>query len=72
MMAKNPKKAIEERDGLRKKVGISPIRSHITSSNMRGQRKQYGLKHHVTSTSHASMGDTLNKIVTEISTDGND
>ena len=55
-----------------KKVGMSPIRSHITSRNMRGQRKQYGLKHHVTSTVHASMGDTLNKIVTEISTDGND
>ena len=34
---------------------------------MRGKRKQYGLKHHLTSTVHGSMGDTLHKIVTEIS-----
>ena len=36
---------------------------------MKGQRKQSGLKHHVTSTVHACMGDTLNKHVTEISSD---
>ena len=39
---------------------------------MRGKRKQYGLKHHVTSTVHASMGDTLHKIVTETFTEGNE
>ena len=53
-------------------VGMCPERSHCVQMNMRGQRKQYGLKHHVTSTVHASMGDTLPKIVTEISYEGND
>ena len=53
---------------VKKKVGACPQRTHTASMNMRGQRKQYGLKHHVTSTVHASMGDTLHKIVTEIST----
>ena len=63
-------KEIYRREGwVDKKVGISLIRSHITSRNMRSQRKQYGLTHHVPSTVHASMGDTLNKMVTEISTD---
>ena len=56
----------------KKMVGISPDRSHTVQHNMRGKRKQYGLKHHVTSTVHASMGDTLHKIVTEISTEGNE
>ena len=55
-----------------KSVGIAPERSHTAQMNMRGQRRQYGLKHHVTSTVHASMGDTLHKIVTEVSTEGND
>ena len=53
------------RDGWKlKSVGVAPERSHVTKMNMRGQRKQYGLKHHITSTVHACMGDTLNKIVT--------
>jgi len=61
------------RDGwVMKSVGVSPERSHAAQMNMRGQRRQYGLKHHVTSTVHASMGDTLHKIVTEVSTEGND
>jgi len=57
---------------VKKKVGACPQRTHTASMNMRGQRKQYGLKHHVTSTVHASMGDTLHKIVTEISTQENE
>ena len=55
-----------------KSVGVSPERSHTAKMNMRGQRRQYGLKHHVTSTVHASMGDTLHKIVTEVSNRSND
>ena len=39
---------------------------------MLSQRKQYGLKHHVTFIVHETMGDTLHKIATEISTEGND
>ena len=53
-------------------VGPSPERTHNMQFNMRGQRKQYGLKHHVTSTVHATMGDTLNKIATEISDETNE
>ena len=37
------------------------------SSDVQAQRRQYGLKHHVTSTIHASMGDTLNKVALQIS-----
>ena len=39
---------------------------------MKGKRKQYGLKHHLTSTVHGSMGDNLHKIVMEISLDNNE
>ena len=45
-----------------KLVGMCPERSHTVQMNMRGQRKQYGLKHHLTSTVHSSMGDTLHKL----------
>ncbi|HIB92148.1 TPA: GIY-YIG nuclease family protein, partial [Candidatus Poribacteria bacterium] len=51
---------------------MRPDRTHTVQMHMRGQRKQYGLKHHLTSTVHASMGDTLHKIVTEVSSEGND
>ena len=50
-----------------KLVGTSPERTNNVLNNMRGKRKQYGLKHHLSSTVHGSMGDTLHKIVTEIS-----
>ena len=68
----DPNKDINEyiREGWKiEYVGTSPVRPHAVKMNMRGQRKQYGLKHHVTSTVHACMGDTLDKIVTEISSD---
>ena len=51
-------------------VGVSPTRITKVSNNIHAQRKQYGLKHHITSTIHASMGDTLTKVALEIS-DGN-
>ena len=54
---------------LKKLVGTSPDRTYSVQMNMRGQRRQYGLKHHVTSTVHATMGDTLHKIVTTVSTE---
>ena len=53
-------------------VDTAPERKYSVQMSMRAQRRQYGLKHHVTSTVHASMGDTLNKIVTEISTEDNE
>ena len=53
-------------------VGIAPERPQNVNMNMRGERRQYGLKHHLTSTVHASMGDTLNSLVTEISNQNDD
>ena len=52
---------------VKKYVGTSPERTYSVQMNMRGQRRQYGLKHHVTSTVHATMGDTLHMIVTTVS-----
>ena len=48
-------------------VGIAPERTCILTDNIQAQRKQYGLKHRVTGTIHAAMGDTLNSMATEIS-----
>ena len=47
-------------------VGLSNQYEVYVNSGMKGQRKQYCLKHHVTSTVHSCQGDTLHKIVTEI------
>ena len=48
-------------------VGTAPDRTQYLTGNKQGKRKQYGLKHHVTSTIHAAMGDTLSTMATEIS-----
>ena len=48
------------------KVGIAPIRTQAISRYLKSQRKQYAIKHCVTSTIHASMGDTLNKVAMQI------
>ena len=42
-------------------------RTHLINGRIQCQRKQYGLKHRVTSTIHACMGDTLHKVAIEIS-----
>ena len=57
---------------IEKQVGMCPEFTHTVKMHMRGQRKQYGLSHHLTSTVHACMGDTLHKIVTEISSEENE
>ena len=48
-------------------IGIAPERIHSIGRNLQAQRKQYGLKHRVTSTIHAAMGDTLSRVAIEIS-----
>ena len=48
------------------KVDIAPILTQAISRYLQAQRKQYALKHRVTSTIHASMGDTLNKVAMQI------
>lgn len=48
------------------KVGTAPERTRAVGNHMQAQRRQYGLKHHVTATIHASMGDTLTKVALEL------
>ena len=40
-------------------IGVVPERTQLLDNNVQAKRKQYGLKHHVTATIHAVMGDTL-------------
>ena len=48
-------------------IGIAPQRTQQLTNNCQAKRKQYGLRHRVTSTIHAAVGDTLTKMATEIS-----
>ena len=48
------------------KVGIAPMRTQKINNHMQAQRKQYALKHRVTATIHAAMGDTLSKVAMQI------
>lgn len=47
-------------------VSTAPERSQTVGDNIQDHCKQYSLKHQVTSTIHAAMGDTLLKMATEI------
>ena len=48
-------------------VSVAPDRIYLLGNNIQAKRKQYGLKHYVTSTIYAAMSDTLQTIATEIS-----
>ena len=48
-------------------VGPAPERTQLLQNNVQAKRKQYGLKHRVSSTIHEAMGDTLPSVATEIS-----
>ena len=48
-------------------IGIAPERTQSIGADIQAQRKQYGLKHRVTSTIHAAMGDTLSRVAIEVS-----
>ena len=48
------------------KVGIAPMRTQRINNYVQAQRKQYALKHRVTATIHAAMGDTLSKVAMQI------
>ena len=48
-------------------VGIAKEYEIAVPGSLKAQRKQYGLKHHVTSIVHACQGDTLHGIETETS-----
>ena len=62
-----PKEEYLQRGYVEIEVGMAPERTQYLTGNNQGKRKQYGLKHHVTSTIHAAMGDTLPSMATEIS-----
>ena len=49
------------------RVGVAPERTRLLKNSTQAKRKQYGLRHRVTSTIHAAMGDTLISMATEIS-----
>ena len=48
-------------------LGTAPEKTISAGYRIQTQRRQYGLKHRVFSTVHASMGNTENKVATEIS-----
>ena len=48
-------------------VGIANEYEIAVPGSLKAQRKQYGLKHHFTSTVHTCQGDTLHRIATEVS-----
>ena len=60
-------------DGFKEvKVGVCPQSYTQSIANYtQTKRKQYGLKHYVSATIHAAMGDTLVKMATSISTTDN-
>ena len=47
-------------------IGCIPDRIHALQCAMKGKRRQYGIKHHVTATIHGCQGDTLHKLVTQV------
>jgi len=49
------------------KLGVAPFRTQSLKNKIQAKRKQYGLRHQVTRTIHAAMGDTLISIAMEIS-----
>ena len=49
------------------KIGSAPDRTNSVRSALFAKRKYYDLKHYVSMTIHAAMGDTLLSVVTAIS-----
>ena len=65
--AQTTKREFLERGFKEVEIGVSPERIQSLPNNIKAFRKQYGLRHRVTSTIHAAMGDTLPRMATEIS-----
>ena len=45
---------------------IAPERTHYIGNKTQANRKQYGIKHHVTITIHADMGNNIQSMASEI------
>ena len=72
-VAYNPNKSTQQYidEGWKKiKIGKCRETTQGISSFLQAQRRQYGLRHRVTSTIHSCLGDTVGKVATEISSDG--
>ena len=65
--AQTTKREFLERGFKEVEIGVSPERIQSLPNNIKAFCKQYGLRHRVTSTIHAAMGDTLPRMATEIS-----
>ena len=61
-----PKAYYIEREYTEVEVGITPDITQYLPGNKQARRKQYGLKHHFTSTIYAATGDTLSTMATEV------
>jgi hypothetical protein len=48
------------------RMGTVPERSYALKYGIRGRRKQYGLKHQISMTIHTAMGQTLNGVVSKV------
>ena len=48
-------------------IGVAQEYEIPKSISLKGCQKQYGIKHHVTSTVHSCQGDTLHEVATEVS-----
>ena len=62
-----PKEFFIDKGFVETDIKTCPERPIFLSRIMQGQRKQYGLKHRVTGTIHAAMGDTYESMATMIS-----
>jgi hypothetical protein len=51
----------------KRRIGLSPERIHYIGEMMQAKRQQYGLKHRIATTIHASMGQDLSNVVTKVS-----
>ena len=62
-----PKKHYLEQGYKESKIGIYIERAQSISHRIKGRRKKYGFKHHISGTIYDVIGDTLYSMATEIS-----
>ena len=62
-----PKETYLSQGSVEVEIGIALERTLFIGNSTQVERNKYGIKHHVTSTIHAAMGDTLQSMASEIS-----
>ena len=53
-------------------ISVAPYWIQFFANNTQDKRRQYGMKQHATSAIHATIGDTLQNMATEISRNNGD